>query len=513
MDLRTMNIMAGHLAKTRGYDEAQAMVEEVAARGLGIAPRAVTHNIMLDALLKAGRVDEALEYFYGVAGKAAAEAEKEEESRRRKSRKENETPLVDSTTYDILLSGLVQNGRVSTAVVVHSMMCKAGLSPTIYTYAALVRVQKTATDVYKIWSQARASCPRLSLPFLNILVYELGQVHNDLDGALYAFRAILRMGRRPNTISYNSLLSALMKDANATLSAPPVPGQAQPPSASAKRGGGGGGGGGPSARAIKKDGGEMRQDDGAYYPTSSALAPEAQTLLELLDSLQDRTLLEAALALLRSMYEGGTGAGSARPNARTFTILMAGISKADLGARGTALCVALYREAEAQGVRPNGILCHALLRAFGTDAAGALGFFKKEVRVRLKSLDQVNPDEEEEEDDAEGGELEEEEEDVRVIDGVITAGGNLSLAYMALLYICGVSGRADLALQLLYAMQRDGLPSDRHAWNAFDSGKTVAAASSTFSQLFMGPYESLLRAETMGGLGWETSLNKIRIKL
>lgn len=68
----------------------------------------------------------------------------------------------------------------------------------------------------------RATCgPRLSLPFLNLLIYELGQTHGDLQGALAAFRAILRtpgLGR-PNTISYNSLLSALVRDVNATVPA------------------------------------------------------------------------------------------------------------------------------------------------------------------------------------------------------------------------------------------------------------------------------------------------------
>lgn len=64
-------------------------------------------------------------------------------------------PIIDSTTYDILLNGLVQNGRASTAVVVYDMMRKAGLRPTIYTFSALVRIQKTTTDVYRIWSRAR----------------------------------------------------------------------------------------------------------------------------------------------------------------------------------------------------------------------------------------------------------------------------------------------------------------------------------------------------------------------
>lgn len=143
MDLRTLNILTGHVARIRGFDEAAAIVDSVQRRGLRIAPRAVTHNILLDALLKARRVDEALEYFYRVAAEAASAEER------------GALPVLDSTTYDILLSGLVHNGRVSTAGVVHGMMRKAGLPPTIYTFAALVRLQKSASDVYRLWGQAR----------------------------------------------------------------------------------------------------------------------------------------------------------------------------------------------------------------------------------------------------------------------------------------------------------------------------------------------------------------------
>lgn len=543
MDLRTVNIMAGYLARTKGFDEAQAMVEDVRRGAPGIEPRAVTHNILLDALLKARRVEEALEYFYAVAAEASSAGPGPDKSARRGSRgergrqgggwrkeREKEVALVDSTTYDILLNGLVQNGRVSTAGAVHTMMRKAQFPPTMYTYAALIRLQKSALDVYRLWGQARAEYPRLSLPFLNLLVYELGQSHNDLPGALAAFRAILRMGRQPNTISFNSLFSALMKDANACLPrwTPPLEeGGEEGPDKTGER--------------LSHGQGYLLEDE---YPAVSALSSEGRGLISLLESLQDRTLLEASLVVLRSMYHEGkrpsssketregseTGnenmlqgyelgqgrassppsvTASARPNARTFTILMAGINRADLGPRGTALCIALYHEAQEDGVSPNGIMCHALLRSFGPDAKGALGFFKRELRVSLKALDAVDRAEE-----AARG-LEDETEDGREIDGVFTSGGNLSLAYMALLYICGVSGRSDLALQLLYAMQRDGLPTDQNVWEAFEAGKTApgaaATATSSMGQLWMGPYESLLRTETMG-LGWETGVRRVRIK-
>jgi hypothetical protein len=261
--------------------------------------------------------------------------------------------------------------------------------------------------------------------------------------------------------------------------------------------------------------------------------------------------------VLRSLFVEGS---PARPNARTFTILLAGIAKAgssssissssssssSSSARDrAALCVALYREAEAQGVECNGIMAHALLRAFGGDAPGALAFFKKELRVRLKALDKTRPPpittpaaaaagaagaagvggaEEEEEEEAEA----EDDGAAGGPDGLGAAGGHLSLAYLALLHVCGLAGRADLALQSVYAMQRDGIRADSRAWNAFASGKDAAAAaaasaavagagggaaSEATSSLLMAPYESLVRAETLGGASWgDTFYKRIRIR-
>ncbi len=257
--------------------------------------------------------------------------------------------------------------------------------------------------------------------------------------------------------------------------------------------------------------------------------PTHHVLIDVRDGPTQKTVLRSLYAL-----EGNP----ARPNARSFTILLAGIGKAPGGlaatttssssssSKGTvggmALCVSLYREAEAQGVECNGIMAHALLRAFGGDASGALAFFKKELRARLKALDKQRQGQRRQEQ----GQEEEDDEDENV-DGVGVGGGNthLSLAYLALLHVCGLAGRADLALQSVYIMQRDGLRADRRAWEAYASGKDaaapaasapLAAASEAAPSLLAAPYESLLRAETLGTLGWEGgevfSFKRIRIR-
>jgi hypothetical protein len=54
------------------------------------------------------------------------------------------------------------------------------------------------------------------VPFLNILIHELGHSHRSLSGACCAFSAISALRMRPSIISYNSLIAALMRDGNLT---------------------------------------------------------------------------------------------------------------------------------------------------------------------------------------------------------------------------------------------------------------------------------------------------------
>jgi hypothetical protein len=52
-----------------------------------------------------------------------------------------------------------------------------------------------------------------------------------------------------------------------------------------------------------------------------------------------------AVTVVRSLYEPSS---RVRPNARTFTILMAGVTRANMGSQGKGLCLALYQEAISQ---------------------------------------------------------------------------------------------------------------------------------------------------------------------
>lgn len=62
---------------------------------------------------------------------------------------------VDSTTFDTVIGALVNEGRMSTARSIYQLMVRSGFKQTVYTYAALVRMQRSSLGVYEVWAAAR----------------------------------------------------------------------------------------------------------------------------------------------------------------------------------------------------------------------------------------------------------------------------------------------------------------------------------------------------------------------
>ena len=62
---------------------------------------------------------------------------------------------IDSTTFDTLIGALIAEGRVSTARLIYHLMVRSGFKETVYTYAALVRMQRSSMGVYQVWTSAR----------------------------------------------------------------------------------------------------------------------------------------------------------------------------------------------------------------------------------------------------------------------------------------------------------------------------------------------------------------------
>jgi len=114
--------------------------------------------------------------------------------------------------------------------------------------------------------------------------------------------------------------------------------------------------------------------------------------------------------------------------------------------------------------------------SYGTDVVEALKFFKRELRPRLKNLEgstsNLSP----------SSRLQE-----------------LCTAYMGIYHLCGLSGRPDLALQIFYAMLKDGIARTPRVWEAYQGGKEAAAGTAGFvgGGVFMLPsFEAMLRLES-----------------
>jgi pentatricopeptide repeat protein len=111
------------------------------------------------------------------------------------------------------------------------------------------------------------------------------------------------------------------------------------------------------------------------------------------------------------------------------------------------------------------------------------------------------------------------QEDLRISEKGETEGNdrhrdNLLLGYMALLHVCGHAGRPDLALQVFYALSRDGLAPCQAAWEAYLSGKESGRSPLGFrsSRPWMSSYENVLEREARAWEPVEKDVQKIPLK-
>lgn len=90
--------------------------------------------------------------------------------------------------------------------------CLCGFFVHSITLAALVRLQHSKEEVYDVISTARKLRIRPSLPFLNSCIRALAS-YSDVYGACQIMDRIKALESvEPDTISYNSLIYALVQD-------------------------------------------------------------------------------------------------------------------------------------------------------------------------------------------------------------------------------------------------------------------------------------------------------------
>jgi len=118
--------------------------------------------------------------------------------------------------------------------------------------------------------------------------------------------------------------------------------------------------------------------------------------------------------------------------------------------------------------RSSAALAHAAIAACGGDVAGAIGVWRAEVRPLLRAARAEA---------AAAGEEEEDDEEARGDRQPGAQPGAELAAVHALLRVCGVGGRPDEALRVVFAVRTDGLEPDASCFNAYLNGKAARPAA------------------------------------
>jgi len=197
-------------------------------------------------------------------------------------------------------------------------------------------------------------------------------------------------------------------------------------------------------------------------------------LFKLLNGL---TCSEAANVLLNHMNaeRQETFLKLPKPNSQTYCVAAAALQ---YDAAGSEQAIEIFRSATASGISADGRFINAIFRCFGDNIDAALKAWKNEIR---------------------GACLAHEKRPRSAPPSIHrTQGKNLIAAYNGLLYVCGRAVRPDIALRVVYAMNKEGVEPNEVSLNCYRSGKRVRGnvGSRLVQRLrLVDPYESLLFVE------------------
>jgi hypothetical protein len=160
----------------------------------------------------------------------------------------------------------------------------------------------------------------------------------------------------------------------------------------------------------------------------------------ILTSLQGLTCSDAVLYIFDQMN---------LKDSQSYCNSLAALQYADIEPKKKSeIGLELFRNATKEGIAPDGRILNAMLRCFGDDIDGALDRWKNEIRPAY--LSHENGDR--------GG------------SGAVTI-KNLLAAYDGLVYVCGRAERPDIAVRIVYAMQREGIELSERTFNSYNGGK------------------------------------------
>ena len=167
--------------------------------------------------------------------------------------------------------------------------------------------------------------------------------------------------------------------------------------------------------------------------------------------LDGRTCPAAAMLLLKIMNKKVEAPFVApRPNTQTYCLVASNVQHE---ASDPVVAMELFRDASDANIPADGRFVNAVLRCFGDDIEGALDAWKGGIRKACLAAEaQASPKTQR------------------------STAKHLLAAYQGLLYVCGRALRPDIALRIVYAMNKEGVLVNEMALQCFQAGKRKGLA-------------------------------------
>lgn len=167
---------------------------------------------------------------------------------------------------------------------------------------------------------------------------------------------------------------------------------------------------------------------------------------ELVSLQKESNIFDVVQRILGVMCDCGYIDGISAPIADSQTFCVAASALQYGPTSGTSLPTEMFRNATSLGVPADGRFLNAVLRCFGNDIDKALQLWKDEIRPKCLSFERQLSS---------------------------NSKKNLLAAYNGLLHVCGRALRPDVALRVVYAMNKDGLEPNEASLNSYRSGSRI----------------------------------------
>lgn len=326
------------------------------------------------------------------------------------------------------------------------LMISRGICPDGYTVTSMIGLQETASGVTQLWKRATEEFRNKMTPVIyHSLMTAYGKI-GDPSSACWTFdRMLATQGQRVTRRSWNVFLGSLSNGSR---------------------------GDDPVALDIFASNaalGMRNAVDSSFEAVEAADAKDNRTTV--LTTIDGMDCAQAGLAVLKEMQ---SERNFPRPDSQSYCLVASTMSH---GEPCPDDAIDLFRNALRSDIPPDGRFVNACLRCFGNEVDKAIMTWKNEMRVAVVSHENRK----------------------RPTSSAFPKKRkkNVAAAYHGLLYVCGKAGRPDIALRLVYAMNKEEVEPSETSYNAYLKGKEERKDEKAVIRMMANQYESLLQVECL----------------